>query len=407
MDGLIIGLDLCDTYTQVCCYGDEQAVTIPTVICRKKNEEEWSVGEDAYGLTLIGEGIIVDKLLSLVKKDGTATIGGIRYEGLDLLKQYMKKVLELPLKNHETASVAQLTVALRKVDAKLIDALLKCADFLEIPRERLHVISHTEGFIYYILSQKREVWSNQVGMFDLSEEYLRYYELKVQRGLRQTTVIAEYEDLDEAFSLDILSSSAGGKLADKILCACGDRLLQKKLFSSIFLTGKGFETQGWAVEFMKMVCSKRRVYGESSVFAKGAAYKAADYQQEKTSYPYVFICEGRLEATVTVNIFHRDKEGQLVVASAGDNWYECKSTMDFITDSQNAIEFMITPQDPKKKKLVRIPLEGFPERPGRTTRVSVSIGFLDRNTMAVVIKDKGFGELYPASDSIIRQEVMI
>ncbi|MBS6644717.1 MAG: hypothetical protein KH366_14160, partial [Clostridiaceae bacterium] len=60
MDGLIIGLDLCDTYTQVCCYGDEQAVTIPTVICRKKNEEEWSVGEDAYGLTLIGEGIIVD-----------------------------------------------------------------------------------------------------------------------------------------------------------------------------------------------------------------------------------------------------------------------------------------------------------------------------------------------------------
>lgn len=407
MDGLIIGLDLCDTYTQVCCYGDEQAWTIPTVICRKKNEEEWCVGEDAYGFTLIGEGTIVDKLLSLVKKDGTATIGGIKYEGLDLLKQFLKQVLKLPLEKHEEAPVSQLVVALRRVDAKFIDALLECADFLEIPRERLHVISHTEGFIYYILSQKREVWSNQVGMFDLSEEYLRYYELKVQRGLRQTTVIAEYEDLDEGFSLDILSSSAGGKLADKILCSCGERLLEKKLFSSIFLTGKGFETQNWAVDFMKLICSKRRVYGESSVFAKGAAYKAADYLQEKTSYPFVFICEGRLESTVSVKIFHRDREGQLVVASAGDNWYECKSTMDFITDSQNAIEFMISPQDPKKKKIVKIPLEGFPERPERTTRVSVSIGFLDRNTMAVVIKDKGFGELYPASDATIRQEVMV
>ena len=36
MDGLVIGLDLNDEYTQISCYGKEISWTIPTVICRKK-----------------------------------------------------------------------------------------------------------------------------------------------------------------------------------------------------------------------------------------------------------------------------------------------------------------------------------------------------------------------------------
>ena len=34
------------------------------------------------------------------------------------------------------------------VDCRLLDTLMYCADYLEIPRDRVHVISHTEGFIY-------------------------------------------------------------------------------------------------------------------------------------------------------------------------------------------------------------------------------------------------------------------
>ena len=71
------------------------------------------------------------------------------------------------------------------------------------------------------------------------------------------------------------------------------------------------------------------------------------------------------------------------------------------------MEFLVTPLDPKNKKLVRNPLEGFPERPNRTTRIQVSVGFLDEHTMAVGIRDRGFGDLFPATDSVIRKEVMI
>lgn len=39
MDGLVIGLDLNDEYTQISCYGKEISWTIPTVICRKKRRK--------------------------------------------------------------------------------------------------------------------------------------------------------------------------------------------------------------------------------------------------------------------------------------------------------------------------------------------------------------------------------
>ena len=78
MDGLVVGIDLCDAYTQVNCSDDEKTWTIPTVICRNKNADEWYVGREAYAHTLQGDGIIVDKLVKLALKDGTATLCGIR-----------------------------------------------------------------------------------------------------------------------------------------------------------------------------------------------------------------------------------------------------------------------------------------------------------------------------------------
>ena len=394
MDGLVIGMDLCDTYTHISCMEPEQTWVIPTVVCKNKNADEWYVEEEAYAHTLVGDGIMEDKLLTQVMKDGTATIGGIKYEGIYLLKMFLEKALELPKKAAGSREIASIVIAVSCLDVKLMDSLLYCADYLKIPRDRVHLISHTESFVYYVMSQKREVWSNQVGMFDLTNQSLRYYELKVQRGLRQMQVVADCENLEEGFHLDVLDNTAGARLADRILCSCADRILQKRLFSAIVLTGKGFENTEWAPEFMKQVCSRRRLFVENSLFSKGALMKAADYLQEKSSYPFICICEGRLKTTVSVKVLNHDKEGQLVLAAAGDNWYEAKSTVDFIVTGNPEVEFTISPLDPKKKKLVKIGLEDFPKRPDRTTKIELSLGFSDDRTMVAVIKDKGFGEIF-------------
>ncbi len=407
MDGLVIGMDLCNTYTHMSCRDPEKTWVIPTVVCKNKNRDEWYVDEEAYAHTLVGDGVMEDKLLTQVQKDGTATINDIRYEGLYLLKMFLEKALELPKKETGKEEIESLVIAIGSLDVKLMDSLMYCADYLKIDRSRVHIISHTESFLYYVMSQKREVWSNQVGMFDLSEESFRYYEMKIQRGMRQMQVVADSENLEEGFHLDVLETPAGAKLGDRILCSCADRLLQKRLFSSIVLTGKGFENTDWAPEFMRQICSRRRVFVENSLFSRGALMKAVDSLQERTSFAFTCICEGRLRSTVSVKVLNRDKEGQLVLAAAGDNWYEAKSTTQFIVAGSPEVEFSIVPLDPRKKKLVKISLDDFPKRPDRTTRISLSLGFTDEKTMIAVIRDLGFGELFPPTDKVIKQEVSL
>lgn len=407
MEKIIIGIDLCDTYTQVSVLGREEAWTLPTVICRKKTVEEWCVGEDAYRYTLVGEGIIVDKLLSLAMKDGTATICGQKYAGADILKKFLEKILDMVKEEYPDCPVSQLVISLKNMEMKLMDELMYCADYLKIPREHVHLASHTECFVYYVLSQRRDVWGGQVGMFSLSDEDLRYYELKVIRGPRQMTAWAEYEELEEGFNLNVLDTGSGARMADKILCACADRFLQKKLFSAVFLTGKGFARTDWAPEFMKNVCNRRRVFVEPALFAKGAALKAEDYLHEKTSYPFVCLCEGKLKSTISIKVQKREAEVLMALASAGESWYEARSTMEVILDDQTELEFNITSQDSKQKRTVKIPLEGFPQRPNKTTRISITVGFLDEKTMVIKIEDRGFGELFPKSGTVIRQEVMV
>ena len=97
---------------------------------------------------------------------------------------FLKEALELPKKEAEKEEISRLVIALRKPEIRLMDSLLYCADYLGIDRSRVHIVSHTESFVYYVMSQKRDVWSNQVGMFELSEGCARYYELKTQRGSR-------------------------------------------------------------------------------------------------------------------------------------------------------------------------------------------------------------------------------
>lgn len=407
MEGLVLGLDLCDAYTQLICSQGEKTWTLPTVICRKKDQDLWMVGEPAYASALKGDGVIVDKLVKLVCKDGTSTISGIKYGGMQLMVQFLVQVLALAKEEYRTDQVQKLVITVPRVDTRLLEVLRTCGDYLGIKPGGIHIISHTEGFMYYVLSQKREVWNNQVGMFDLSEDGLCYYEMKVQRGMRQSTVVAERERLEESFDLDILNSPPGAKMADKILCSCGSRLLQKKLFSSVFLTGEGFLNRDWAVNFMKFLCTRRKVYMEDVLFAKGAMYQAEDLLREKSAYPFVYICEGRLDCSVAMKVMSKSQEGLLSLAKAGQVWYEAATETEVILDNQDYLEFMVMPLDSKKNKLLKMVLEGFPKREDKTLRVLVQTEFLDERTMSVTVTDQGFGDFFPPTGAVIRQEVML
>lgn len=406
MDGLVLGVDLCDTYTSITALEPERTWTIKTAVCKNRQSEEWYVGEEASARAMAGDPHW-DSFLSRIQRDEKEPERENGYTGLDLLKRFLKEALELPKKEAEKEEISRLVIALRKPEIRLMDSLLYCADYLGIDRSRVHIVSHTESFVYYVMSQKRDVWSNQVGMFELSEGCARYYELKTQRGSRGMIVTADREDLQEEITLEYLKRPEGAASEDQFLAACADRILDKRLFSAVILTGDGFATTDWAHSFMKKICSKRRVFAEYGLFSKGAAYRSADYERERTDYPFTCICEGRLQYTISLQVLNRGKDTSLVLAAAGDNWYEARSTVDLIADGEDHLEFVISSLDQRKRRVVPVALQDFPIRENKTNRIQVTIGFSDESTMIIMVRDKGFGELFPASKAMVRQEVVL
>lgn len=415
MKNWCLGIDLCDDYSQLSYYNrktsgaeafsanqDEQLCLVPTILCKKKGSDQWFIGQEAYHQALLGDGIIVDRLVSLAVKSGTATMEERKYTAAELLECFIGKLLELIL-NDKDSRIMQLVFTVQKLEPVLMDLLVKIGDHLEIPRDAIHIVSHTEAYLYYVMGRGGSAPQHTSCLFDLTESGFHYYEMRVVRGRTPQIIEGIHEELEESFSLDILEHESGMKLADSIVCACAQRMLGKKVVHSVYLTGKGFQQTDWAPESLKLLCMGRRVFAGQNLFAQGAAYIAWDHTRPETAYPYICLCEGRISSTITMEVLHRGKSCQLVVAAAGSNWYEARADAELIVDQEDQIHFQVQTIGSPDEKIWTLSLDLFPKRPPRTTRLELIFAFVEENSMMVRVIDKGFGELFPSCGQEIKQ----
>ena len=420
MNGLLLGIDLCDDYSQVCCLNpltggvqalklteEESSCLIPTAICKKKTEDVWFVGEEAYRRALLNEGVMVDKLVRMAGKEGTATIEGVKYTAEDMLSRFVSMLLEMAARTFDNQQVDCLAFSLQQITPQMPDLLVRVAERCHLPRESVRVFCHSECFVYYVLSQPREIWANTVSMFDLMDDGLNYYEMHMIRGRRPPVVEAVHEKLEDGFSLGLLDNASGEHMADTILTACAQRMLEKKVVSSVYLTGKGFVDTSWAPEFLQKVCYKRKVFAGQHVFASGAAYLAGDAERKETAYPYVCLGEGRVPVSVSLQVLYEGRNEKLMLVEAGTNWVDARSSVELIPDGTNILELNLAWAGTPQTRKVRIDFSGFPQRPNKTTRMEVIISFTAENQMTVRLIDRGFGELFPASGKIIREDIAL
>lgn len=398
MNPKVLGIALSDISTNLIFYPDDEALIFPTVISKKKGEDAWVVGEDAYALALDGKGIITDKLLKLTRKDGIATIDGTRYEGKEILKIYFREIINAGMEKLYKEKPDEVVVAMSGLEEDIVGDIREAFVGLCYQPNHIHIISKEESFIYFVLSLKKDIWNNKVGMYDLSDVSLTYYEMLVNRNSRKLLVNAESENMDEAFNLQILNNPSGAKLADKILTSVAEKVMDKKKFSSIFLTGQVFAEHEWADGFISYLCSRGKVYLDTNIFAKGAAFKGVDLASENSIYNLTAICEGRLRSDVYINVDNNGKDGKIYLAKAGDFWDEPDAELLMIPDEKEVIDISVAGIDGKVKKNIPIVLDFLPKRPIKTRRFYFRTKFLDDKIMNVEIEDAGFGDMYPPTD---------
>nr|WP_315049290.1 DUF5716 family protein [uncultured Lachnoanaerobaculum sp.] len=398
MNPKVLGIALSDISTNLIFYPDDEALIFPTVISKKKGEDAWVVGEDAYALALDGKGIITDKLLKLTRKDGIATIDGTRYEGKEILKIYFREIINAGMEKLYKEKPEEVVVAMAGLEEDIVGDIREAFVGLGYQPNHIHIISKEESFIYFVLSLKKDIWNNKVGMYDLSDVSLTYYEMLVNRNSRKLLVNAESENMDEAFNLQILNNPSGAKLADKILTSVAEKVMDKKKFSSIFLTGQVFAEHEWADGFISYLCSRGKVYLDTNIFAKGAAFKGVDLASENSIYNLTALCEGRLRSDVFINVENNGKDGKIYLAKAGDFWGEPDTELLMIPDEKEVIDISVVGVDGKVKKNIPIVLDFLPKRPIKTRRFYFRTKFRDDKIMDVEIEDAGFGDMYPPTD---------
>ncbi len=416
---MIIGFDLCDSYTQIAVYDEEAADAvgvefaqgvdeIPTTICKSRRKEEWKIGEAACEMALLGAGIVVDKLLRLVKKGGHATLENRTYQARELLEIYIREALNEVMERFHRP-VERLIFTVDELDRVLLDGLMESVQNLGYSRGQVEIISHSESFLYYLLRQSTDNFANISAVFDLSKEGLWYYECDILRGVNPQIARAAGARLEEGFSLDILESEAGRKLADNIFQACVDRQFNRKIVSSVYLTGRGMkEVQDWGVKSLGRICSRRKVYLESQLFAKGAVWMGvAETDPGLVKYPYTMIGEGRILADVGMSMQVAGINKSLLLLEAGDRWYTARGSVEFILDDCDSIDLLVTQAGSRRPAVKKISIGELPNRPNKTTRVRLETEFTSEADLRVTITDLGFGELFPSDGLVLVREMSL
>ena len=165
--------------------------------------------------------------------------------------------------------------------------------------------------------------------------------------------------------------------------------------------------QKWGENFLRVLCQRRKVFFIENIFAKGAVYAACEYLRENSVYPFSIMCEGRIDVDISMEITQGNNQRTLALASVGNNWYETKEDFDIIPDQETSIRMKVKRLGERMPIMIEVPMDGFPKRPQKVSRVNVALSFVSEKMFTVTLTDKGFGEFFPGTDATVRKTFTI
>lgn len=416
-----LGIDISKDYTLVgfMCDGmvepdsmsianEEKRYLIPTCIYKMQNVNQWFIGEEAaIRAKDEGEsGNYIDNFLEAVKNKGTYVIEEKEYKAKELLGIYIELLIEKAREILDFSSISHIAVTVEETEKNIVDTILGKLRIMGYKEENIRMINHTEAFIYYVINQKRELWVNDVVIFDFSNHHFKYRRLKTIKNRVPSIISVEEEDFSKFMDMTYMATESDkARLDDKFL-----RLVQEKfgknIISSVFLTGVGFYDE-WANKSIKEICTRRRVFKGYNLFVKGACYAALKRYKNITETEYMFLCDGRTKANIGITIQHKERNLSVLLSKAGSNWYEAGVKTQCILDDTNKVEFIVSSADNTVSRKVSVELESFPKRVNKATRVEIVISYIDDSHFEIIIKDLGFGDFFKASNMIVREMVDI
>lgn len=407
---LLVGIDLGRTISQISCFdnkiyepvpvgrlhGTEREYEIPVAFAINKKTNEWLWGTDALEA---GEDFIhLDNILERIASVDKFEIAGYTFHSKEVLKRFFLKELSLLKEYYPNDTIKKLVISIDDRDVAITGIIKDACEELGIMADRLVIQNHKQSYMYYAVSQPKELWINNVGMFEYNTGGLSYSQISIDRKNVPYIVGVEKKDLSDIMPYELLTESDDIRIK-YAFNTVANTVLHKQMVTTIYVTGNGFEGK-WASEALKELCVGRRVFRGQNLFTKGACYAAREFAGNGKLEGFIFLDEDMITSDILIRTYHNAEFCEVALAKAGSRWKEIDSSIDVIPDDEEEIQIITRNVLLHEAKAHILSLSGFTGRENKMTRFTVRLRFASKDTCIVTLKDNGFGEFCPSSNRI-------
>lgn len=407
---IVIGYDLGEDYAQISYYmpqaedvetlavvtGSEQ-YSIPMVLCRKKETNQWLYGKDAVRAVKEQEGYPVENLLELARKGEELVIDGESFDPVALLTLFVKRSLSLLGIVAPPEYLDGVMFTVEHLDERMVDVLSRMAANLQLKTERIYFQSHVDSFYHYTLSQPEALWAYEVLLCEYDNRNLRLYRFECNRKTTPRVVFIEADERREMHREEDEKGELPKDGLDNIFSRIVKEKCNGRAISSVYLIGDGYR-DGWAEESLRYLCRGRRVFQGNNLYSKGACYSVCTKTgMREAKEGYVFLGKDKLSANVGMRLLRRGEDSYFAMMDGGVNWYDAQKEFDVIMEAGDAVSILLTPLNGGGPREVNVILKGIPEREDWATRLRIKAQMLSRTQLRIKVSDMGFGEIFPST----------
>ncbi len=422
----VLGYDLGDKVSQISYLASDadmpetlsvlagsELYNIPTLLCKRKDVNQWFYGKEAVRNIEEGNGIPVTGLLSKARDGRSVTVGDSEYDPIALLSLFVKRSLSLLSMEVSLDNVDAIMFTVRDLDNRMVQILTAVTGALELKTDRIFYQSHEESFYNYMLYQPQELTHHTMLACDYDLDKLTVHRMTLNSNTRPVVATIDsmsYDELslpDGAFPRDAALFHRTCERLDDEFLAVMQRVCEERIVSTVFLLGDGFREK-WPKRSLEYLCRTRRVFQGNNLFSKGASIAARErISPSENGARFVFLGEDKLKSNLGMKLLKCGTEVYYALLDAGVNWYEAEAALDIIMDQSGILNIEVTPLTGGTPRVVQLYLDGLEERPKGTTRLHITMNMKSVNEVYVRVTDLGFGELFPATGRIWEQTIEV
>ena len=359
----------------------------------------WCVGARASAYRFEDKGTIVDGIYESTLKNENIEVEGRGYKASDL----MVKMLVLHIKQFTDTLggfvIKRLTVTVADTDPRIIQAVRGLKTALRLSHDQFNIVSHLDSGLCYIFAQPEPLRNNSVGLFDFGRAGLDFYRIDMTRKypLIVTTQHINYHDKMNLRRFGRYHEDMDETFAD-IVKECTEQVF----ISSVFLTGLGF-SENWMKQSATVLCQGRRVFVGQNIYTKGACYRSLGGVYTESLSRYFIDTEQTVKTNIGINLMD-EKNTFWPIVYGGLEWFNTRGRVVVFLDGTRRIQIVYQDILTEEEYIETIEIYGLPARPPKTTKLSIEVEYYGADKGAIVIRDMGFGNLYPTTNKIYRKE---